>query len=234
MSMSWQDSMGQWTLFIYSSDQIYSTYSHFQLAWQTCCRTLTSFPMKIYHTFPREAILSNMCKHEGIGRIHLRAECFLGQKHNQISNEISNDMQIYPKWCCTSCKNGTLIKSTVPGHKSRLLFGKLKGVSLMLMQGRFHHYEGYTLGKVSEQEIFLQLRYLYRCWSLNQLNKKKKDEWIFQTAMPVRVMKLCGIEALIVTNAAGALNPRFGVGDIMMIKGPIQQKIFCFWVLAWI
>ena len=46
--------------------------------------------------------------------------------------------------------------------------------------------------------------------------------------MPVRVMKLCGIEALIVTNAAGALNPRFGVGDIMMIKGPIQQKIFCF------
>ena len=50
----------------------------------------------------------------------------------------------------------------MPGHKSRLLFGKLKGVSLMLMQGRFHHYEGYTLGKVSEQEIFLQLRYLYR------------------------------------------------------------------------
>ena len=38
--------------------------------------------------------------------------------------------------------------------------------------------------------------------------------------MPVRVMKLCGIEAVIVTNAAGALNPRFGVGDIMMIKGP--------------
>merc|ERR1712186_36806 len=31
-------------------------------------------------------------------------------------------------------------QSTVPGHKSRLLFGKLQGVSLMLMQGRFHHY----------------------------------------------------------------------------------------------
>lgn len=57
---------------------------------------------------------------------------------------------------------------------------------------------------------------------------KKTDEQIFQTAMPVRMMKLCGIEALIVTNAAGALNPRFGVGDIMMIKGPIQQKIFWF------
>ena len=40
------------------------------------------------------------------------------------------------------------MQSTVPGHKSRLLFGKLKGVSVMLMQGRFHHYEGYTLGKV--------------------------------------------------------------------------------------
>lgn len=42
-----------------------------------------------------------------------------------------------------------IVQSTVPGHKSRLLFGKLRGVSLMLMQGRFHHYEGYTLGKVN-------------------------------------------------------------------------------------
>ena len=40
--------------------------------------------------------------------------------------------------------------------------------------------------------------------------------------MPVRVMKLCGIEAVIVTNAAGGLNPKFGVGDIMMIKDHIN------------
>ena len=35
--------------------------------------------------------------------------------------------------------------STVPGHKSRLLFGKLNGIEVMLMQGRFHHYEGYSM-----------------------------------------------------------------------------------------
>ena len=54
-------------------------------------------------------------------------------------------------------------------------------------------------------------------------------------------MKLCGIEAVIVTNAAGSLNPSFGVGDIMMIKGPksienvldlsfCSLKLFTFWL----
>ena len=45
---------------------------------------------------------------------------------------------------------------------------------------------------------------------------------LFQTAMPVRVMKLCGIEVVIVTNAAGAINPRFKIGDIMMIRDHIN------------
>ena len=39
--------------------------------------------------------------------------------------------------------------STVPGHQSRLLFGLLKDIPVMLMQGRFHSYEGYPLGLVS-------------------------------------------------------------------------------------
>ena len=40
--------------------------------------------------------------------------------------------------------------------------------------------------------------------------------------MPVRVMKLIGIKTLIVTNAAGGLNPNFKVGDIMLIKDHIN------------
>ena len=36
-------------------------------------------------------------------------------------------------------------RSTAPGHNSRLLFGKLHGIQVMLMQGRFHHYEGYPM-----------------------------------------------------------------------------------------
>ena len=35
---------------------------------------------------------------------------------------------------------------------------------------------------------------------------------IYQTAMPVRVMKLIGVENLIVTNAGGGLNNMFTVG----------------------
>ena len=38
--------------------------------------------------------------------------------------------------------------STAPSHRSRLLFGKLNGVPVVLMQGRFHLYEGYSIQKV--------------------------------------------------------------------------------------
>lgn len=83
--------------------------------------------------------------------------------------------------------------STVPGHKSQLMFGLFEDVPIMLMQGRFHAYEGYPLG---------------------------------QCAMPVRVMKLIGIEKLIVTNAAGGLNPAFKAGDIMLLKDHINMPGF--------
>lgn len=43
-----------------------------------------------------------------------------------------------------------------------------------------------------------------------------------QIIMPIRVMKLLGIEALIVTNAAGGINLGFSVGDIMMITDHIN------------
>jgi purine-nucleoside phosphorylase len=34
---------------------------------------------------------------------------------------------------------------------------------------------------------------------------------------PVRVMRMLGVKVLVVTNAAGGLNPDFNVGDIMLI-----------------
>lgn len=39
-----------------------------------------------------------------------------------------------------------------------------------------------------------------------------------QVVLPVRVMRLMGVKLLIVTNAAGGLNPSFNVGDIMIIQ----------------
>ncbi|EUB54952.1 Purine nucleoside phosphorylase [Echinococcus granulosus] len=80
-------------------------------------------------------------------------------------------------------------KSTVVGHPGNLVFGKLAGKDVVLMQGRFHPYEGYEISQV---------------------------------ILPIRVMKLLGVETLIVTNAAGGLNPKFNVGDMMIIKDHIS------------
>jgi purine-nucleoside phosphorylase len=39
--------------------------------------------------------------------------------------------------------------STVEGHASKLLFGKLGGKDIIAMDGRFHYYEGYTMKEVT-------------------------------------------------------------------------------------
>ncbi|XP_048373939.1 purine nucleoside phosphorylase [Sphaerodactylus townsendi] len=83
--------------------------------------------------------------------------------------------------------------STVAGHAGKLVFGNLSGKPTVVMQGRFHMYEGYPLWKVT---------------------------------FPVRVFSLLGVETLIVTNAAGGLNPEYKVGDIMVIRDHINMPGF--------
>jgi purine-nucleoside phosphorylase len=79
--------------------------------------------------------------------------------------------------------------STVESHQGRLLIGTLEGKSVVIMQGRFHYYEGYSMKQVT---------------------------------FPVRVMKLLGITQLYVSNAAGGLNPKFKVSDLMIINDHIN------------
>lgn len=38
--------------------------------------------------------------------------------------------------------------STVKGHKGRLVFGKLEGKNVLVLQGRSHYYEGYNISKL--------------------------------------------------------------------------------------
>jgi purine-nucleoside phosphorylase len=75
--------------------------------------------------------------------------------------------------------------STVIGHKGRLIIGTLEGVKVLVLQGRTHFYEGYSMGHIT---------------------------------LPVRVMQRLGCDTLVVTNAAGAINPDFVPGDLMLIN----------------
>lgn len=74
-------------------------------------------------------------------------------------------------------------------HKGILWAGRLEGVPVLMMAGRFHHYEGYTME---------------------------------ECAYHVPVFRLLGVENLIVTNAAGGINPAFRPGDLMLISDHIK------------
>lgn len=47
--------------------------------------------------------------------------------------------------------------STAPGHKGQLVFGTLEGRNVAVMQGRMHHYEGYSYEEVSYAVRVLRL-----------------------------------------------------------------------------
>ncbi len=79
--------------------------------------------------------------------------------------------------------------STVIGHQGHLVIGKFESKEVIVMQGRVHYYEGYSMSQV---------------------------------ALPVRVLERLGVEILIVTNAAGAVNPNFTPGDLMLITDHIN------------
>lgn len=82
--------------------------------------------------------------------------------------------------------------STVQGHDGRFLFGYIGDVPAVLMKGRVHYYEGYSMEEV---------------------------------VLPTRLMKLFGIEVLVLTNAAGGINRKFSVGDFMMITDQISNFV---------
>jgi purine-nucleoside phosphorylase len=76
-------------------------------------------------------------------------------------------------------------RSTVPGHHGNLIFGTLCNRDVVVLQGRFHYYEGYSTRELT---------------------------------LPLRTLSLLGADTLLVTNAAGGLNPNYHPGTIMVIR----------------
>lgn len=81
--------------------------------------------------------------------------------------------------------------ATVEFHSGKLIYGILEGKKVVVMQGRFHFYEGYDL---------LDVTY------------------------PIRVMQNLGIKKLFISNAAGAINPHYRKGDLMLIEDHINLQ----------
>ena len=67
--------------------------------------------------------------------------------------------------------------STAPGHKGRLVFGFLEGQPVAVMQGRVHHYEGYSYEEVSYGVRVLRL---LGCDTLFVTNAAGGVNWKFQ------------------------------------------------------
>jgi purine-nucleoside phosphorylase len=79
--------------------------------------------------------------------------------------------------------------ATAPGHAGRLLVGTLEDRPVVMLQGRFHLYEGNDPGLVVQ---------------------------------PVLLFKRLGATAVLLTNAAGGLDPSFGPGTLMLIRDHIN------------
>ncbi|MEJ5240882.1 MAG: purine-nucleoside phosphorylase [Anaerolineales bacterium] len=116
-------------------------------------------------------------------KVQPRFSLLLGSGLNPLAEAVEDAVRIpygqIPHWP----------PSTVEGHEGRLVIGTLEGQPILVMQGRIHFYEGYSMSQVT---------------------------------FPIRVMQRLGIEILIVTNAAGAINPDFVPGDVMLITDHIN------------
>ena len=67
--------------------------------------------------------------------------------------------------------------STAPGHKGQLVFGTLAGKPVAVMQGRMHHYEGYSYEEVS---YAVRVLHLLGCDTLFVANAAGGVNWNFQ------------------------------------------------------
>jgi purine-nucleoside phosphorylase len=70
----------------------------------------------------------------------------LGSLANEVENPVYIDYKDIPNFPV----------STVVGHEGRFVYGDLENKKVIMMQGRFHFYEGYDMGKVTMPVLTLK------------------------------------------------------------------------------
>ncbi|PVU96590.1 hypothetical protein BB561_001061 [Smittium simulii] len=94
---------------------------------------------------------------------------------------------------CLSKHDKTLIYSDIPGFVKSTAVG---------------HAGELVFGEIGSKKVVC-MKGRFHCY---------EGYGVSQATFPVRVFKLLGVTTLIVTNAAGGLNPEYNVGDIMMFS----------------
>ncbi|ORX43334.1 inosine guanosine and [Hesseltinella vesiculosa] len=102
---------------------------------------------------------------------------------------------------------GSLVETIDPSSKVELSYSDIPGFAVSQVVGHASKLVFGHIGESCTPGVFMVGRFhFYEGHSMQQCT------------LPVRVMKLLGVETLLVTNAAGSLHPDHKIGDLMVIK----------------
>ena len=112
--------------------------------------------------------------------------------------------------------------STAPGHKGQLVFGTLAGQKVAVMQGRMHHYEGYSYEEVS---YAVRVLHLLGCDTLFVTNAAGGVNWSFKAGDLMLITDQ--IKIFMESPLRGANLPEFGVRfpDSTYLYTPALQEV---------
>ena len=104
----------------------------------------------MYHTFPQYQESAAYIRGR-IGSFTPQVAMILGSGLGFLGDVVEDPI-------CVSYRDIPHFKaSTAPGHKGQLVFGTLRGKRVAVMQGRMHHYEGYSYEEVGYAVRVLRL-----------------------------------------------------------------------------
>ena len=106
-----------------------------------------------------------------LGAFRPRCLLILGSGLGSLGNEVESPIAV-PYEDVPHMK-----RSTAPDHAGRFVFGRLAGQDVAVMQGRMHHYEGYSYEEVSYGVRVLRL---LGCDTLFVTNAAGGGNWKFQ------------------------------------------------------